>query len=173
MRLFIAVNFDEKIKNALMDIQDDMSFAGVSGNYTRPENMHLTLAFLGDYPDPDRVLEAMNKVSFRPFDISLNGAGAFRNLWWIGLSESEPLKKLVKSLRHYLSDYGIPYHRKKFSPHITLVRKPLSPVFSHPTDIVKNVPDAGMTVEHFSLMRSQRGKHGMIYTELGRVRAEG
>ena len=172
MRVFIAVNFNDKIKDALTGMQDNMRWMGVSGNFTKPENMHLTLAFVGDYPDPEHVLETMDKVSFTPFTISLSGVGAFRNLWWAGLSESEPLRKVVKSLRHYLSDEGIPYDRKKFSPHITIVRKPVSS-FSHPTDVIRTVPDAEMRVGHISLMRSERGKHGMIYTELGCVEAHG
>ena len=48
MRLFIAINLSEEIKYALMDIQDTMRSYGVRGRDTVPDNMHLTLAFIGD-----------------------------------------------------------------------------------------------------------------------------
>ena len=71
MRLFIAIELEPNIKNALMEIQVNMKKAGVTGNYTAIDNTHITLAFIGDYPDPDHVLQAMENVSFKPFNISL------------------------------------------------------------------------------------------------------
>ena len=59
MRLFIAIRFDEKILDALTDFQDDLRAQGVTRNYTKRENLHITLAFIGDYGDPEDVLEAM------------------------------------------------------------------------------------------------------------------
>ena len=63
------------------------------------------------------------------------------------------------------ADAEIPYDRKKFSPHITLIRKAVCrkgmPGIS--------IPHKSMTVNKITLYRSDRGKHGMIYTELGSV----
>ncbi|MBQ4361693.1 MAG: RNA 2',3'-cyclic phosphodiesterase, partial [Lachnospiraceae bacterium] len=124
MRLFIAVRLNEKMENALLDMQDAMKWKGVRGNYTRPENLHLTLAFIGEYPDPCQVKEVIESAAFEPFTIRLDGAGSFRGLWWAGVSAEaagggDPLRKLVKRIRHALADEGIPFDRKKFSPHIT------------------------------------------------------
>ena len=55
MRLFIAIQLDDTIKNALTGIQAALRAARVSGNYTKIENLHLTLAFIGEYDDPDYV----------------------------------------------------------------------------------------------------------------------
>ena len=82
MRLFIAIELEPNIKNALLEIQGNMKKAGVTGNYTSIDNTHITLAFIGDYPDPDYVLQAMENVSFKPFNISLKGLGNFGDLWW-------------------------------------------------------------------------------------------
>ena len=46
MRLFIAIQFDENILDALMDFQADLKSQGVTGNYTKRENLHITLAFI-------------------------------------------------------------------------------------------------------------------------------
>ena len=164
MRLFIAINLNNEMKDALLDLQGDMMQMGVRGNYTRPENLHLTLAFIGEYSDPDYVKEIVDQVEFEPSDVAFAGIGAFRNLWWAGIEKSDELVKLVRRLRRNLDEAGIPYDRKKFSPHITLIRRPdrqLEEVIGS-----LEVAKATMVVDHISLMRSDRGKQGMVYTEL-------
>ena len=161
MRLFIAIEFTDKMRQALKDIQRQMRRQGVRGNFTPEENLHLTLAFIGEYPDPDLVLDVIHALPVEPFELSLDGFGNFGNLWWTGLERSDALNSYVKSLRHGLADAGIPFDRKRFSPHITLVRKA---DFIIPPQI--QVPEAAMTVDHICLFRSDRGRHGMIYTEI-------
>ena len=58
MRLFIAITLSDAMKDALIDVQNTMYEHGVRGNYTKEENLHLTLAFIGEYPDPEAVLDA-------------------------------------------------------------------------------------------------------------------
>ncbi|MCR4658330.1 MAG: hypothetical protein K5770_19185 [Lachnospiraceae bacterium] len=62
MRLFIAIQFGENILDALTDIQSDLKSRGVTGNYTRRENLHITLAFIGDYGNTE---EAAKKIAER------------------------------------------------------------------------------------------------------------
>ena len=69
MRLFIAINLNDEMKDALMDIQDTMRTYGIRGRETVPENMHLTLAFIGDYDDPSCVKEIVDSIEVRPFEI--------------------------------------------------------------------------------------------------------
>lgn len=131
------------------------------GKENGKENMHLTLAFIGDYPDPQPVLDALSDVEFTPFDISLDGIGSFGDLWWAGINESVPLESVARRVRRALADHDIPFDKKRFSPHITLIRKAtnnMPGVQVHPK---------GMTVEEIALMRSDRGRNGMIYTEVG------
>ena len=168
MRLFIAIQLNDEMKDALVRIQNAMKRNGVRGNFTRRENLHLTLAFIGEYSDVELVREVIDEIEFNDFEIGLDGIGAFGNLWWtgIGSADDEELKAVAKMLRHGLADAGIPFDRKKFSPHITLVRKAQSPDGKIPAGVLENVPEANMIVNHISLMRSDRGKNGMIYTEL-------
>ena len=132
MRLFIAIPLSDAMKDALTAAQDKMYDNGVRGNFTSRENMHLTLAFIGEYPDKDQVMDALDKepvmdalstVSFSTFSLSLSGMGCFRDLWWAGMEESAPLHAVVRRSRHALADHNIPFDRKRFSPHITLIRK--------------------------------------------------
>ena len=170
MRLFIAMPLDRPMKNALLSVQDTFRRQGVRGNYTTPENLHLTLAFIGEYSDPDTVLAAMETLSFAPVPLQLDRLGAFDTLWWAGLEENPALDTLVRQLRRALAEAGIPFDRKKFLPHITLLRKP---VFGRAFDPgALPVPRAEMRAARVSLMLSTRGKNGMLYTELGAVTAK-
>ena len=59
MRLFLAILLSDEMKDALIHTQNRWYDAGVRGNYTAEENLHLTLAFIGEYPDAEPVLEAL------------------------------------------------------------------------------------------------------------------
>jgi 2'-5' RNA ligase len=166
MRLFIAVNLSDEMKDSLIRMQNALYDRGARGNYTPEENLHLTLAFIGEYPDAQPVLDALSAVAFRPFELSLEGMGRFGDLWWAGMRDSVPLTAVVRRLRRALAENGIPFDKKRFSPHITLLRKAsgaLPGITPEP---------ASMIVTALSLMRSDRGRNGMIYTELGTVEAD-
>ena len=120
MRLFIAIHLSQEIKETLIDLQNDWYDLGVRGNYSSEENLHLTLAFIGEYSDPMPVMDALQCVTFAPIPLQLEGL-----------------------LRRASVD--------KIPP-------------------VSFVPSS-MTVDTISLMRSDRGKDGMIYTEVGSIQA--
>ena len=167
MRLFIAIRLSDEIKSGLAEIQSFLRNRGVSGTFTKLENLHMTLAFIGEYAVPEDVLDAMRGVPFEPFSIWLDGFGSFGDLYWCGIEEQEALSAYVKRLRRALAENGIPFDRKKFSPHITLIRK---------ASFDKNrgfpgvtVPDASMEADRVSLMRSDRTKSGMVCTEIGQI----
>ena len=166
MRLFIAVNLNEEMKGSLMDIQDTMRTYGIRGKETVPDNMHLTLAFIGEYDDPDYVKDVVDSIEVRPFEIKLRGVGAFRDLWWVGIENSAPLEAVARRLRRALAEADIPFDRKKFSPHITIIRKASGKLSEVPEKELALYFGTAMIVDHISLMRSDRGKHGMVYTEL-------
>ena len=73
---------------------------------------------------------------------------------------------VVRRIRRALAENNIPFDKKRFSPHITLIRKASG-------DMPGLAPEpVSMTVETISLMRSDRGRNGMIYTEIGTVEGE-
>ena len=171
MRLFIAIQLNDEMKDALQGMQDYMRSRGVKGNYTKRDNLHLTLAFIGEFDDPDAVLEVIKRAGLRPFDIALSGTGSFTSLWWAGMDGGMALQSFARRLRRELDNAGIPYDRKKFSPHITLIRKPECCGADTEQEILaalSDTKDVRMTVDHASLMRSDRSDRGMIYTEIKR-----
>ena len=141
-------------------IQRRLQMQGAKGRFTTRDNMHLTLAFIGEYNDPGFVSDVMSDVVFDPVRLTVSGFGSFRDLYWIGVKEDEGLAVNVKRIRKALSDNGIPFDRKKFMPHMTIARN-LVYDKTFPTDTPF---PAAMDVEYISLMRSDRGKNGMIYT---------
>ena len=149
--------------DAIGQVQTDLLRLGVRGSFTPRENLHLTLAFVGEYNDPEQVLEVMGGITFEPFELRLDGMGCFGDLWWVGLKPSAELQGYVRRLRHALAEAGIPFDRKRFSPHITLLRKASMAMSGLPGISVEGI---GMIADHASLMRSDRGKRGMIYTEI-------
>ena len=167
MRLFIAIRLEDGLKDAVRSLQNELRRRGVEGNFTRPENLHLTLAFIGEYGDPDRVTEAMEQLRAEPIRLSAGGFGSFGELWWLGVEDGGRLDRLARSLRRALAERDIPFDRKRFTPHITLVRKPQYRCDPRLGDLA--IPQAEMTARRVSLMLSTRGKNGVIYTELGSV----
>ena len=130
----------------------------------------MTLAFIGEHPDPEQVLEAMGKAEFTGFPIVLDEIGLFNNnVLWAGVHGSEQLETLVRRLRYELARADIPFDRKAFLPHVTLVRN----VDDSRGVPETRVPEVSMTVSGISLFRSDRGKRGMAYTEIGTVGAAG
>ena len=94
------------------------------------------------------------------------GLGFGKGLWWAGVERSDELAALAKRIRRGLADAGIPFDRKKFSAHITLIRGADVRPEDIPADDVARARGAGMTVERVALMRSDRGKRGMVYREV-------
>ncbi len=88
MRLFIAIPLSPALREELTGLQRRMFDAGARGSFTPKENLHLTLAFLGERPQSDPVLEALERVTFTPVPLTLAGVGCFGDLWWAGVSDS-------------------------------------------------------------------------------------
>ena len=151
MRLFIAIRFESEFSDALTEYQNRLKGAGVRGRFTPRENLHLTLAFIGEYQSPEPVLEAMKAADFSATDLRLEKAGFFGDLLWAGVSGDPALAEYAKRLRRELANRDIPCDKKRFFPHVTLVRRAeRGRDFAFPP-----LPAAGMRACRVSLMKSQ------------------
>ena len=160
MRLFIAVQLSDDMKDAIIRSMHEMKKAGIKGSFVPRENLHLTLAFIGETSEKDRIIEAMKTVRLKPFHLSLNGSGNFGDLIWIGLKGNQGLASLVKEVRGVLDKAGISHDGKEFMPHITIVRRSSG-------DYKKVQPPRGdMMVKKVSLMKSEQKDGKRIYTEI-------
>ena len=170
MRLFISIPLDDDMTRLVTDVQNTFRLQNVRGSYTPQENLHITLAFIGEFGDPDAVLTAMSKVRFAPFITTMDHVGCFGDLWWAGLAESNALEALARNVRRALAEAHIPFDKKRFRPHVTFLRRAEN--INAGVHMPKQAGPAHMTVDGISLMLSTRGKNGMIYTELGYVSAQ-
>jgi len=172
MRLFIAINFNSEIKDALCETASELKAAARCGRVTRRENLHLTLVFIGETDRVEDILSVMEETAeeafTEPIVIKLSEAGIFRgrggDLHWVGVENTPELKRLARELAEGLRAEGFQIEKRRFTPHITIGREI---VLSASADIM--VQQASMTADHISLMRSERIDGRLIYTELAAV----
>jgi 2'-5' RNA ligase len=131
IRSFIAVDVEDRgLRQQFAEFQKKLLETGADLKLVAPENMHLTLRFLGEVEEDgiQRVIDAMSPLRFLPFDVRFAGAGAFPSLSrinavWVGIrSGGEELMKIVGELEPRLRAIGIPPDKKGFSPHLTIAR---------------------------------------------------
>ena len=161
MRLFIAVDLADNMKKSLVGTLHELKKQGIAGSYVPMQNFHVTLAFLGEVKDPEEVMRVMNSLEAESSRMSFDGYGFFGDSFWIGIKTNQKLKKYAADLKKALTQAGLPCDMSKFEPHVTLIRK-----HKGPRPALTKVPSEDMMVKKISLMRSDRGKNGMIYTEL-------
>lgn len=160
MRLFVAVDLNEEMKASLIGMMHEMKKAGVKGSYVPKQNLHMTLAFIGETDDAPSVKAALKNVEFKPFRIALSETGTFGDVLYVGVKGNQGLSGAAKSVREALSSAGIPFDNKKFAPHVTIIRKAAGPYRN-----VK-VPAGDMMVKTLSLMKSEEKNGKRVYTTI-------
>ena len=130
MRCFIAIELDANVRTALTRLQRDLTLADVPVRWVRPEQMHITLKFLGEVP-AEAVIpigQAMAEVAREvdPFDIEVVGAGCFPpsgravRVVWAGLRDpTGELHRCQSRLERALEGYGFAHDARPFSAHLT------------------------------------------------------
>jgi len=152
MRLFIALELSPEIHQTLKKIQNSLKKIIPEAKWVNPDNIHLTLEFLGETPEdklPEikaRLVETASK--FQPFTITLDKIGFFPNsqrprVLWVGTRESIPGLETL---------------------HLTLARfkKPVK----LPAEIKVEIPAVSAKINHITLFQSVLKPTGAIYTRL-------
>ncbi len=131
IRSFVAFEIGEAgVLKRIADAQRALVDTGADLRLVKPENIHVTVRFLGDISPimADMVRSEMNGILFRPFEIELRGLGAFPDLRharviWIGIKRGrETLMKIFDQLEGRLRKLGFTPDRRGFSPHVTIAR---------------------------------------------------
>lgn len=165
MRLFIAINFHNEIKDTLCNIMQDLRTRSVRGNFTRRDNLHLTLVFIGETTNLDAIKNVMDKVDIPSFDLHLGGIGKFHrsggDIYWVGVEKNEILYELYHFLYAQFTKEGFQLENREYKPHLTLGREA---VLKDNESI--EVPNMNMMVKKISLMKSERVNGQLIYTEI-------
>lgn len=130
-RLFIACPPSEALRAKCLALQERGRRQGLSMRWTRAEQIHLTLVFLGEIGrDACHLVEERLRVAAegcRPFALKFSGLGVFPSLspprvLWVGVSETPILMALQKDIHKGMVDIGLPLEDRPFHPHLTLGR---------------------------------------------------
>ncbi len=165
MRLFYAINFSDEMKSALKKAISDVRNKAISGNFSRPENLHLTLAFVGEVRSASVAQAALAALTVSPFTLTLSDTGILEgrgdDIYYVGIEKNPALISLSSELRQNLDRAGVGYDRKPFKPHITIGREVVSDTVIH-----ADVMHASMTVTRVILMKSEHIRGKLTYTEI-------
>jgi 2'-5' RNA ligase len=173
-RIFIAVEISQEIRKIIYE-QSRKAFSKHGHiKIIPPENIHITLKFLGNTQDEDigKIIDGINYAvsGYNSFDYSLDGnIGAFPNpgrakIAFIGIKKgSKKFLSLYESIEDKLYSLGIEKEKRSFHPHITIARikKPtdIGSTEWDPADMRGYDPEASSVAVFESIL----GRHGARY----------
>lgn len=128
IRLFVALNIPENIKTQLIDLRD--SVAGSNYKWEAKEKLHLTIKFIGDFPEAqlDSIINELNFIkTYSALVCSIKKFGFFfrdknPSILWAGLEVEKTISEIVDKTESLFEKYSIPKENRKFNPHLTLLR---------------------------------------------------
>ena len=181
MRLFVAVELPKKARHAIVALEKKLapvvSAGGTGLRWSRPDQMHLTLAFIG-HVDAARagIITAACAAPFdgTAFDVVFGGLGVFPpggapRVLWLGVSRgADALIRLQRVAAERLAAAGVELEARPYSPHITLARWKFSRAAdAHRVRDLKPEPRAiPASVHVVTLFESRQSAVGSVYTPL-------
>ena len=188
MRLFIGVDFPQQVVDALCSLQNKIRDLVRGGRFPTPDNLHLTLQFLGETPE-SRVTEihqALSAVASRhaPFQLAVdNRIGYFGSMnpvrvAWVGMKgDIAALSAMQADVASAMHELGFASEERAYKPHVTLARDAL---FLQSSLLLKNggidlpvPPFPLMRIEQFALISSEIVQGGRRYRPLAIFRLAG
>jgi 2'-5' RNA ligase len=187
LRLFIAIPIPEPVRDEIIRVQREMQPLAPRGavRWTRPDQFHLTLRFLGDVPVAglEKLKESVNAVcrSAQPLQMRAEGVGFFPNphsprVVWVGIFDKAGLlidlqKRIETAVRPFAAEPGA----ENFAGHVTLGRlKNLKPsdarkLAAH-AQTVKDRTFGEWTAHEIEIIRSELSTVGARHTSLAAFR---
>lgn len=178
MRTFIAIELPEAIRTILSRLQDELKQTQADVKWVKPENIHLTLKFLGEIEQD--LVKKINSIldeivqERSSFSLYLSNLGAFPKLQyprviWIGITNDKAVIEIAKDIEKEMIKIGLPAESRPFSTHITLgrVRSGLNrrALIEKLEFLNKNLstPRPEFKVCSLTLFKSSLTPHGPIY----------
>jgi RNA 2',3'-cyclic 3'-phosphodiesterase len=191
MRLFIALDIEDGIRQRIRRFVEGVSGFAPEARWVRPESMHVTLKFIGEKPAEaaEEIKRGVAAVRSQAFEINFRGYGFFptsksARVFWVGIESGPQLASLAAAVDEATAALGIPKEEHPYSPHLTLARGGArSGAPSRQNDDRPNrsfqklqekltampAPDFGtMTAGEFFLYQSQPMRGGARYTKVER-----
>ena len=184
LRTFIAAELSVPVREVITELIAKLSPCWPQGKvrWSKPENLHLTLRFLGATPQPQisPVSDALQVLCSkrRPISLILKGLGAFPdirrpNVIWVGLQqETAALIDLQRQIESTVYDLGWTAERRPFRPHLTIGRLRQTTRSQDTSWVDTEVPEISYSVNTVSLIESQLAPRGAIYQTLYQAQLE-
>ena len=181
LRCFIAVEIPEAIRGAIVSSIDSLKKSGADVKWVSPENIHITLQFLGDTEEAriPLIKGSLDKIllTYSPFYIKIAGVGCFPDvrrprIIWVGTEESQPVINLHGDIAKGLERLGYQEEERNFTPHLTIGRVKSnrnSGELIRKMDEIKAASFSGFEVQNITLMKSELKPSGPIYYSLAEI----
>jgi len=179
LRCFIAIEMPHEVKSSLGMLQEELKKYAIDVKWVEPNNIHLTLKFLGnvDEKDVSRIIDVMEAVckKYQPFNLEIKGISMFPNtksprVLWAGVEGSTILKRLQMDIETGLVKIGFKQEDREFTAHLTLGRFRSYGV--NLSEIIKSHKDDNfgiINIKSISLMRSELRPSGPRYSKIAEV----
>jgi len=181
-RTFVAIELTRDLRVSVIEHINHLrrEFPEVRASWTREENLHLTLKFLGEVPvgDIPKLSASVENATreFQAFEFVVSGCGSFPahgspKVLWIGITDhSDRLQRLHQHLEHECEQAGFPQEARPFHPHLTIARLRSSRGARRLAQLHKDRAFAQSTVpvREVLVMRSELSNAGSRYTTLSR-----
>ena len=130
MRLFVALQISDEVRGAIAQLIRELKPLDDSWKWTRAENLHVTLKFLGETPESklENITRSLSAVpADLPITLNFKGLGFFPNerrprVLWVGMEAPQSLSALAAAIDDSLSQLEILREDRAFTPHLTLSR---------------------------------------------------
>ncbi len=178
IRAFVAVDIDEGgIVDKIVNIQRALAAVGADVKFVEPNNLHITLRFMGEVPPRNLELakRALSEIKYQRFRVRLSGLGAFPStssprVLWVGISEgAEQLRELRDMVERAVSRYATHREEREFSPHLTIGRVKGPGGRDRLVDVLRQMASIELGVQPIDsvkLKRSTLTPRGPIYEDL-------
>jgi 2'-5' RNA ligase len=186
IRTFIALELPPSVISLLAKVQEDLKSMRLRAKWVRPENIHLTLKFLGNInsADIDKIGGAMMETvdDFVGIDLVARGVGVFPEIKrprviWVGLGgQIQSLFAMQRILEDNLAGLGFKKEKKPFKGHLTLgrFRQTINP--NTIRQFMREYADLSsekFTARRIILFKSDLKPTGPVYSQLRQAVLEG
>ncbi|MGR3309909.1 MAG: RNA 2',3'-cyclic phosphodiesterase [Candidatus Brocadiales bacterium] len=179
LRTFVAVEINEEIRKGLSDLITHLKTNGADVKWVAPENIHITLKFLGYIEDTQvaAVSDLIRKAtaSINSFTVAIKHLGAFPNtkrprvIFVVAHEKNNNLGAIYSRLNDTLTELGIEREGREFTPHLTIGRVKSIKNLKALTEVIDPLKESSFgqqTVEGIVLMQSYLKPTGPIYKKL-------
>lgn len=183
LRTFVAVEINAAIRKEAVALIDALSGTMADAKWVEPENLHVTLKFLGDVHEREiaEVCQAVAQgaAQIEPFDLEIRGAGAFPTAArpravWLGAGEGESqMIRLHDHIEAALAELGYREEHRRYQTHVTIGRvRGVGPAIAELGRQIAEYAEfeAGrLNVQKVTVFSSELTSDGPIYEVLGRL----